>query len=55
MFQFEVLICMELMATCLDKLSRRVQGGFPEDILGKMAVSIIKALDYLKVSQVLIF
>ncbi|KAK6112271.1 Protein kinase domain family protein [Brugia pahangi] len=48
---FEVLICMELMATCLDKLSKRVQGGFPEDILGKMAVSIIKALDYLKVTQ----
>ncbi|VDM96404.1 unnamed protein product [Thelazia callipaeda] len=48
---FEVLICMELMATCLDKLSKRVKGGFPEVILGKMAVSIIKALDYLKVSQ----
>lgn len=43
---------MELMATCLDKLSKRVKGGFPEDILGKMAVSIIKALDYLKDTQV---
>uniref|UniRef100_A0A915BR55 mitogen-activated protein kinase kinase n=4 Tax=Parascaris univalens TaxID=6257 RepID=A0A915BR55_PARUN len=48
---YEVHICMELMATCLDKLSKRVQDGFPEDILGKMAVSIIKALDYLKVHQ----
>ncbi|VDN60741.1 unnamed protein product, partial [Dracunculus medinensis] len=48
---FEVLICMELMATCLDKLAKRVKSGFPEDILGKMAVSIIKALDYLKDHQ----
>ncbi|VDK59297.1 unnamed protein product [Anisakis simplex] len=48
---YEVHICMELMATCLDKLSKRIKNGFPEDILGKMAVSIIKALDYLKVHQ----
>ncbi|MFH4978117.1 hypothetical protein AB6A40_004826 [Gnathostoma spinigerum] len=45
---YEVLVCMELMATCLDKLSKRLKSGFPENILGKMAGSIIKALDYLK-------
>lgn len=39
---------MELMATCLDKLSKRLNAPIPEAIIGKMAVSIVKALDYLK-------
>lgn len=43
---------MELMATCLEKLSKRIKCGFPEDILGNMTVTIINALNYLKVSQV---
>lgn len=48
----EVWICMELMNTCLEKLYKRhIRGPIPEEILGKMAVSIIKALDYLKERQ----
>jgi mitogen-activated protein kinase kinase 7 len=42
---------MELMATCLDKLSKRLNAPIPEAIIGKMAVSIVKALDYLKDAQ----
>ncbi|EDO43384.1 predicted protein [Nematostella vectensis] len=44
----DVFICMELMATCLDKLLKRLQNPIPEHILGKMAVAIVKALHYLK-------
>jgi len=47
----DVWICMELMATCLDKLIRRIRSGIPETILGKMAVSVVKALLYLKEKQ----
>lgn len=47
----EVWICMELMATCLDKLIRRTQKGIPEEVLGKMAVSVVRALNYLKAKQ----
>ncbi len=39
------------MATCLDKLSKRLNAPIPEAIIGKMAVSIVKALDYLKDAQ----
>ncbi|OWF39499.1 Dual specificity mitogen-activated protein kinase kinase 7 [Mizuhopecten yessoensis] len=44
----EVWICMELMSTCLDKLLKRTKRPIPEAILGKMAVAIVKALNYLK-------
>lgn len=44
----EVWICMELMSTCLDKLLKRTRLPIPEKILGKMAVAIVRALDYLK-------
>lgn len=44
----DVWICMELMSTCLDKLLKRLQAPIPEQILGKMAVAIVKALHYLK-------
>ncbi|XP_025112798.1 dual specificity mitogen-activated protein kinase kinase 7-like [Pomacea canaliculata] len=44
----EVWICMELMSTCLDKLLKRTCQPIPEKVLGKMAVSIVKALHYLK-------
>jgi len=47
----DVWICMELMATCLDKLIKRIKSGIPEPILGKMAVSVVKALLYLKEKQ----
>ena len=46
-------ICMELMSTSLDKFYRfvyhRKNDRIPEDILGKIAVATVKALDYLKV------
>ncbi|CAI5454008.1 unnamed protein product [Caenorhabditis angaria] len=42
-----VKVCMEVMATCLDRLIQRV-GPIPEPIIGKMTVSIINALHYLK-------
>lgn len=45
---------MELMATCLDKLIKRIKTGIPEDILGKLVVSIVKALNYLKEKQKII-
>lgn len=48
----EVWICMERMDTSLDKFYRFVyhtlQIRIPEAILGKMVVSIVKALSYLK-------
>ncbi len=31
---------MELMATCMDKLVKRIKAPIPEAILGKMAVSV---------------
>ena len=44
---------MELMSTSLDKFYRfvyhRQKSRIPEDILGKVAVATVKALDYLKV------
>lgn len=39
---------MELMATCLEKLLLKKQGGFPEEIIAKMTLSVVYALDYLK-------
>ncbi|XP_038831103.1 dual specificity mitogen-activated protein kinase kinase 6-like [Salvelinus namaycush] len=46
----DVWICMELMDTSLDKFYKQViEKGMtiPEDILGKMAVSTVKALEHL--------
>ncbi|RXM32810.1 Dual specificity mitogen-activated protein kinase kinase 3 [Acipenser ruthenus] len=46
----DVWICMELMDTSLDKFYKKViEKGkkIPEDILGKMTVSIVKALEHL--------
>ena len=31
---------MELMATCLDKLTKRYRKPIPEDILGKISVAV---------------
>jgi len=44
----DVWICMELMATCFDKLMKRLSAPIPEDILGKVALGTVKALHYLK-------
>lgn len=55
MTEGEVWICMELMATCLDKLLRRLRPrSLPEDILGKTALGVLRALHYLKESHDLI-
>lgn len=51
----EVWICMELMETCLDKLLKRLRPrALPEDILGKTALGVLRALHYLKESHDLI-
>ncbi|XP_039288339.1 dual specificity mitogen-activated protein kinase kinase 7 isoform X1 [Nilaparvata lugens] len=47
----DVWICMELMATCFDKLLKRFRQPVPENILGKIALSTVKALNYLKESH----
>ncbi|KAL0121097.1 hypothetical protein PUN28_008667 [Cardiocondyla obscurior] len=44
----DVWICMELMATCLDKLLKHSRQAIPEDFLGKVTVATVKALSYLK-------
>jgi len=36
----DVWICMELMATCFDKLLKRIKKPVPEDILGKVTVAV---------------
>lgn len=45
---YDVRVCMECMATCLDRLLVRIQKPIPENIIGKLSISIIKALHYLK-------
>ncbi|KAK3867553.1 hypothetical protein Pcinc_027009 [Petrolisthes cinctipes] len=47
----DVWICMELMATCLDKLTKKYKQPIPEPILGKISVATLKALNYLKESH----
>lgn len=44
----EVWVFMELMATCLDRTLKRLKAPFPEEIVCKIVVSMVKALDYLK-------
>ncbi|RCN45766.1 hypothetical protein ANCCAN_08216 [Ancylostoma caninum] len=49
----EVMICMEAMATCLDLLLKRTGNApIPEPIVGKMSVSVVRALHYLKENHV---
>lgn len=36
----DVWICMELMATCFDRLLKKLQTAIPEDILGKVALAV---------------
>lgn len=45
-FQSDVFICMELMTTCLDKLMKRLQGPIPEEVLGKISVSVSLCIQY---------
>lgn len=44
----DVCICMEVMSTCLEKVLKRYHQPFPEMVVGKVAVAVVKALDYLK-------
>ena len=47
----DVWICMELMATCFDKLLKLLKTpnhAVPEKICGKVAVATLSALNYLK-------
>ena len=46
-------ICMELMCTSLDNLYKHVypRDRIPEVVLGQVALSTLKALDYLKVCE----
>jgi len=44
----DVWICMELMATCFDKLLKLLKSPIPENICGKVAVATLSALNYLK-------
>nr|XP_032510617.1 dual specificity mitogen-activated protein kinase kinase 7-like isoform X2 [Danaus plexippus plexippus] len=44
----DVWICMELMASCFDKLLKRLGAPIPETILGKVTVATVNALSYLK-------
>uniref|UniRef100_H2ZIH3 mitogen-activated protein kinase kinase n=1 Tax=Ciona savignyi TaxID=51511 RepID=H2ZIH3_CIOSA len=46
--EVNVWICMELMETCFDKLKKKINGPIPENIIGKLTVSVVKALHYLK-------
>jgi mitogen-activated protein kinase kinase 4 len=47
----DIWICMELMSMSLDKLYKVVyeeqKSSIPEDVLGKISVAVLKALDYL--------
>lgn len=36
----DVWICMELMATCFDKLLKKSKRPVPEEILGKVTVAV---------------
>jgi len=47
----DVWICMELMATCFDKLLKQIKSPVPENICGKVAVATLNALNYLKESH----
>ena len=47
----DVWICMELMATCFDKLIKQIKAPVPENICGKVAVATLNALNYLKDSH----
>ena len=40
---------MELMDTCLGKLLAQLKPNpFPEDVIGKVVIAVVTALDYLK-------
>ncbi|BET01043.1 mitogen-activated protein kinase kinase [Nesidiocoris tenuis] len=44
----DVWICMELMSTSFDKLTKLLSSPLPEDIIGRVALGTVRALHYLK-------
>ena len=48
--QTEVWVFMELMATCLDRLLKKIGGPFPETIVCKMTVSVSGGIPLLTTS-----
>lgn len=40
----DVWICMELMETCFDKLTRKSNQPVPENILGKVTVAVMSTI-----------
>lgn len=40
----DVWICMELMETCFDKLTKKSNQPVPENILGKVTVAVISQI-----------
>lgn len=51
----EVWICMELMATCFDKLQKRTQSSIPESILRHVTEAVIEIINYISKSYYLRF
>uniref|UniRef100_A0A914D8N9 Protein kinase domain-containing protein n=1 Tax=Acrobeloides nanus TaxID=290746 RepID=A0A914D8N9_9BILA len=45
-------ICMEQMASCLEKTLKSLGCGFPEKIIGKITVNVVTGLNYLKETHV---
>lgn len=51
---FEAWIVMEVMDSCFGKLLSRVAAGLPEDVIGALAASVVKALHHLKTQHKMI-
>lgn len=47
-----IKICMEKMAGCFDTFLRKTNRPIPEEIIGKMSVSVVTALHFLKTNNV---
>ncbi|GMR43389.1 hypothetical protein PMAYCL1PPCAC_13584, partial [Pristionchus mayeri] len=48
MTEEKVMVCMEVAAICLDRVLRRTENApVPEEIIGKIAMSVLSTLEYL--------
>ena len=50
--QSDVWICMELMATCLDKLMKKLKAPLPERILGKVVVAVSRNSKFVSLLEI---
>lgn len=50
--QNDVWVFMELMATCLDRLLKKLKSPFPEEIVCKMTVSVSTLAIFIVVCRV---